>query len=291
MASTRKIRVLLLADNPASRRQWTKWMKQLPDVLLVDANADECDDPEVVVTDRATVADRMPGDGRQLCTGEIGVIGVGRSAPADVSLPSNVTRRELELACRLLAEIVRLRRRQRTGERQQDELRLLAATDPLTGLANRRGWDRQIPLRLNDRRLRDTPLCMAVFDLDHFKQVNDRDGHACGDAVLREAGRAIVEGVRDDDLPARLGGDEFGLLLRIADLETSQRVVERVRQSIQRRLSDAGLPATSASAGFSIATPSALDDASALFAAADAALRQAKCGGRDRTAFQPPRSC
>ncbi len=291
MASPRKIRVLLLVDNPAGRRQWTKWMKQLPDVLLVDANADEYDDLEVVVTDRATVADQMPVDGRQLRTGEIGVIGLGRSAPADVSLPSNVTRRELELACRLLAQIVRLRRRQRTGERQQDELRLLAATDPLTGLANRRGWDRQIPLRLHDRRLRDTPFCMAIFDLDHFKQVNDGHSHACGDAVLREAGRAIIEGVRDDDLPARLGGDEFGLLLRIADLETSQRVVERVRQSIGRRLSDAGLPATSASAGFSIATPSALDDASALFDSADAALRQAKCDGRDRTAFQPPRPC
>ena len=117
MATARTIRVLVLADSPASRRQWTKWMKQLPDVVLVDGNAGECGDIEVVVTDRATVADQLPGDGRQLCTGEIGVIGIGPSAPADVSLPSNVTRRELELACRLLAEIVRLRRRQRAGER------------------------------------------------------------------------------------------------------------------------------------------------------------------------------
>lgn len=291
MASPRKIRVLVIADKPASGRQWTTWLKQVPDVLLVDPAADECGNVEVVVTDRATVADRLPGGGQQLCNGEVGVIGVGRSAPADVSLPANVTRREMELACRLLAEIVRLRRRQRAGKRQQDELRALAATDPLTGLANRRGWQQQVTLRLNDSRLRDVPLCMAVFDLDHFKKVNDEHSHACGDAVLREAGRAILEGVRDDDLAARLGGDEFGLLIRVADLETAQRVVERVRQSIRRRLSDAGLPATAASAGFSIATPNAFDDTSTLFDAADAALRHAKTGGRDRTAFQPPRNC
>jgi diguanylate cyclase (GGDEF)-like protein len=164
---------------------------------------------------------------------------------------------------------------------------LQAITDPLTGLPNRRGWDQQLAARIDDRRTRDVPLCLAVFDLDLFKAINDQHGHACGDAVLRTTGRALADSVRDGDLVARLGGDEFALAFRAGDLNTAQGVVERVRRAVEAGVAGGGLPAVTASAGFSLAVAGTRNEANKLFEAADAALRRAKKSGRNTTAFQP----
>jgi diguanylate cyclase (GGDEF)-like protein len=126
---------------------------------------------------------------------------------------------------------------------------------------------------------------LALFDLDHFKQVNDQHGHSCGDSVLREAARALADGVRDSDVVARLGGDEFALLLRVADVDSASRVVERVRRSVEQAVADAQLPPVTASAGFSLGVPRGEDATAALFEAADSALREAKAEGRDRSVF------
>ncbi|MBA3422159.1 MAG: sensor domain-containing diguanylate cyclase [Thermoleophilaceae bacterium] len=117
-----------------------------------------------------------------------------------------------------------------------------ATTDRLTGLANRRAWDEA--LEREERRCRRFDLAAAVLavDLDRFKAVNDRHGHAAGDEHLRRAGTAIAEAVRAHDLVARWGGDEFCVLAVECDELTAERLGHRVR----RRLATAGVPASAA---------------------------------------------
>jgi diguanylate cyclase (GGDEF)-like protein len=124
------------------------------------------------------------------------------------------------------------------------------------------------------------------LDLDHFKQINDVHGHVVGDEVLREAGRAVYDSLRQDDLVARLGGDEFGLLLWVPDESAAGVVVDRVRTVLPSRLSQTAPYRVTASAGYCIAprrSAPPLPSADALYAAADAALHEAKRRGRNRT--------
>ncbi|MFH1923187.1 MAG: GGDEF domain-containing protein [Planctomycetota bacterium] len=232
--------------------------------------------------------------GKEAASESPGVIRIGEEGPADVYLPADVTERELRLACRLLAEVVRLRRKDRARTETHRRLAEEALTDPLTGLANRRAWDRALRERTAAAANSFGRLCLAVLDMDHFKRVNDTHGHAAGDAVLRAAGRAISGGLRESDFVARLGGDEFGLLLGVTDEATAQAVVERVRRELPVGLARDGAVVITASAGFCVTPagdpPSPLPSPDALFVAADAALHQAKREGRDQTAMASPRA-
>jgi diguanylate cyclase (GGDEF)-like protein len=224
----------------------------------------------------------------------VGVILVGpaetaaEAAAADVVLPVDCTDDELCRACRLLAEVVRLRRREREAARVERELTEAAMTDSLTGLANRRAWDQQLTRWLADAS-EDRRFCLATLDLDRFKQVNDTHGHAVGDRLLQITGRAMRESLRHDDFVARLGGDEFGLLLWVPSEDVAAVIVERVRRRIAVAAVEGGLPAVTASAGFAIGDEAS--DASgveSLYDAADHALIAAKQSGRDRTcSYQP----
>jgi diguanylate cyclase (GGDEF)-like protein len=215
------------------------------------------------------------------------VIRVGVEGTGDVRLPADASDREIELACQLLAEVVRLRRKDHALTRSRKRLVEQALSDPLTGLPNRRAWDRALEEQVAAAGSPGTRLCLAILDLDHFKRVNDAQGHAAGDDVLRAAGEAIAGGLRESDFVARLGGDEFGLLLRARDEAMGRAVVDRVRQSIPLRLSQSGTHRVTASAGFALtpsgAMTSPLPCPDALFRAADTALSQAKRQGRDRT--------
>lgn len=283
---TKPFHVFLAINNDGNRRRWTEWLDKLPDAVLVDPDVSDFGNlVEVIVTDHVSAAAQLNNCRDRLATGEIGIIATGRAGPGDVALPSDATCRELELACRLLAQIVQLRRQQRAGRQRQAELQRLTLTDPLTGLPNRRGWDKHVATRIGAGNHCSTPVCVAVFDLDHFKQINDRHGHATGDAVLRQAGRALAGSVRENDLVARLGGDEFALLLDAHDHETAERIVDRVRRSVKASLLESDLPNIAASAGFAFGTAVNPEDAAGLLEAADAGLRQAKADGRDRTVF------
>lgn len=214
-----------------------------------------------------------------------GLIYVDGRDGGDLSLPCDTTDRELQLACRLMAEIARLRRAQHSTAQANQRLAQEALTDPLSGLANRRAWDRELAARLEQLDHAVGWLCLAILDLDHFKRVNDDHGHAVGDTVLRTAAKAIAHGLRSGDFVARLGGDEFGLLLSISEPASAPRIVDRVRGLLPARLAAAGLPSITASAGFALAEAGKPGSTStdALFIAADAALGGAKRAGRNRT--------
>jgi diguanylate cyclase len=138
----------------------------------------------------------------------------------------------LEILVRLLAMVLDadLSRSELTRELERAEL--LAHTDPLTGLHNRRAWDRAVELeQLRLRRFGD-PGAVLVLDLDELKLVNDRDGHAAGDRLLVAAATALRSVARSRDLVARLGGDEFGVLVTGTTPEGVPSLVERVRSHL-----------------------------------------------------------
>ena len=117
--------------------------------------------------------------------------------------------------------------------RQRDEMRALAETDPLTGLPNRRTAIARLQDEVDRRRTLGTDFGLVFVDLDHFKQINDSFGHSAGDRVLTAVAQLLRGLVRGSDIVARLGGDEFVLILVGADVATSERLAERVRERIE----------------------------------------------------------
>ncbi|MEN5060269.1 diguanylate cyclase [Luteimonas sp. TWI1416] len=168
--------------------------------------------------------------------------------------------------------------------RQRDEMRMLAQTDALTGLPNRRAALERLEQCMADARDADTPLTIAFLDVDHFKRINDVHGHETGDRVLRHVARALRHAFRDADHIARMGGEEFLAILPGAEPVHAQTRIDVLRVSLQdigNALGIAGLQVT-LSAGVSALHP--LDrDTAALLRRADAAMYAAKRGGRDRT--------
>jgi diguanylate cyclase (GGDEF)-like protein len=193
----------------------------------------------------------------------------------------------------LLGTLWRLRRMR--GEREnmraahaelQDHSAQLAqqvSIDPLTGVLTRRAFTAELAALLDQARAASQPLSLAVFDLDHFKQVNDQHGHLTGDAALRLLVGLVREQLHSEDLLGRFGGDEF-LLASRAPVTGMQVLAERIRAAVAERSSapGSGLPPLSISLGLAEAGPGDGYDAEALFHRADTALYAAKAGGRNR---------
>ncbi len=158
-----------------------------------------------------------------------------------------------------------------------------ALTDPLTGLANRRAFDRALARQIERKAEVSPRASVAIFDLDHFKDVNDRYGHAIGDKVIRAFADLLRAVVRDSDIVARIGGEEFVALLTGADLEQAAAVCDRVRLSLAKLETPVGDGRTvrvTVSGG--IAAITADQTAEEIVAAADGALYQSKARGRNR---------
>jgi len=177
------------------------------------------------------------------------------------------------------------RRREQLAQVNQD---LLSAvhTDPLTGVANRRGFD-SFASHLPEPGSRG-PVAVLMLDLDHFKSVNDTYGHAAGDEVLKVMARRWAQQIRDSDLLARMGGEEFCILLPGADLEGARGVAEKIRQAtcntpvmVTEGEGRRPLPVT-VSIGLAWAGPSSDATLQALLDLADEAVYESKHGGRNR---------
>jgi diguanylate cyclase (GGDEF)-like protein len=163
-----------------------------------------------------------------------------------------------------------------------------ALVDGLTGLANRRQCEEALATELARVERFGGPLAVVVADLDWFKDVNDRYGHPAGDVVLREFANLLQETLRDVDLAGRWGGEEFLLILPGTDLAGGAQVAERIRVALAGRivLSVDGTPIP-VTASFGVAATPPATTASELFAAADAAMYEAKKGGRNRVQTAP----
>ena len=154
-----------------------------------------------------------------------------------------------------------------------------AETDALTGLANRRTFESTLERELSRAARNGEQLTLAMFDIDHFKSLNDTYGHQVGDEVLKKFAAALVEASRDFDTPARYGGEEFAVILPSCSTRESLAVAERLRKSISEI---EGLPQEiTASAGVA-SFPTHAGDMGMLIKAADEALYESKRAGRDR---------
>ncbi len=142
----------------------------------------------------------------------------------------------------------------------------LAVTDVLTGLPNRRAWQDLIPRELARARRYGRPLCVAVLDLDGFKQVNDERGHHAGDAVLADVARRLGAAVRKGDVVCRYGGDEFALVMPDTGMEECGGVVDRLRTVMPPQVAFS----------FGVACWDGEEDAEALLERADRELYRAK---------------
>jgi diguanylate cyclase (GGDEF)-like protein len=153
--------------------------------------------------------------------------------------------------------------------------------DPLTGLGNRRAVDHHLSALLKDAATDGRPVTLAILDLDHFKDINDRHGHLVGDRVLVAMAQLLRECVRHADLVARIGGEEFLAVLPDADETRAREICERIRQRVAGHDWAALAPglAVTLSAGLASAPPY---DETALVTRADQALYRAKALGRDR---------
>ena len=163
-------------------------------------------------------------------------------------------------------------------------LRQLATRDELTGLLNRREFDRILNEEQERAKRFGHALSLLMIDVDHFKQINDAHGHPCGDAVLRELARRFGAQVRDVDRVARFGGEEFAVVLVQSDRSAAIECAERIRRSANSEPilapQNVVLRAT-VSVGVAALPTDGVSSAS-LIAAADKALYAAKAAGRNR---------
>lgn len=148
-----------------------------------------------------------------------------------------------------------------------------ARTDPLTGVANRRALDETLISQFAMKARYGTGFTMALFDVDHFKEINDQRGHLQGDRILQEVAQYLDEGARETDTVARFGGEEFAVIMPETDLHGACIFAERMREQIEARF-----PVT-VSGGVTIALDG--DSPESLLARADAALYGAKSAGRN----------
>jgi diguanylate cyclase (GGDEF)-like protein/PAS domain S-box-containing protein len=151
-------------------------------------------------------------------------------------------------------------------------LELLATTDELTGVSNRRGWEESLSREIARSRREGGALYVALFDLDDFKSYNDEHGHQAGDDLLRQTATEWSSRLRATDILARYGGEEFALVFPTHPPETAVMVVERLRAAMP--------PGVSCSAG--LACWNRVESAEELVGRADGALYEAKRAGRNR---------
>jgi diguanylate cyclase (GGDEF)-like protein len=173
--------------------------------------------------------------------------------------------------------ITALRERSRTLERESQE-------DPLTGIANRRHFTQRLGAEIEVALTVGQPLTLAVADLDHFKSINDRLGHAVGDEVIRQSAALMRRLCRSTDLVARIGGEEFALILPGMTHKVAIGFCEKLRRAVESHDWEALHPELSVTLSIGLAQWDGFAEVSELLEAADVRLYRAKHAGRNRVA-------
>jgi diguanylate cyclase (GGDEF)-like protein len=173
---------------------------------------------------------------------------------------------------RLTQEVEALRQELRAMARRVAEAERLADHDVLTPLLNRRAFVREVQRAIALTRRYDTPASVIYFDLDDFKGVNDRHGHAAGDALLIAVAERLLTHVREADAVGRIGGDEFAVLLQHADLTAAQAKATALAEAISTSAVDASGAAIHVSATWGARQIGAVDSAEQALSEADAAM-------------------
>jgi len=166
-----------------------------------------------------------------------------------------------------------------------EAIRAESLTDPLTGLGNRKYFDRMIEMAVQNAQAAGEPLSLLMFDIDHFKSFNDSYGHLTGDQVLRLVGLSLKQTIKGQDITARYGGEEFAVVLPNTGLRQALTVAYHIRRAVmakelKKKSTDEILGRVTISVGVSMLKPG--DDTDSLIERADACLYAAKRNGRNR---------
>jgi len=163
-----------------------------------------------------------------------------------------------------------------------------AYTDELTGMGNRRSFYEQAEAEVNVAKLDGSPLSLLLIDIDHFKDINDRYGHAVGDEVIQNFAKVVLEIVRFNDVQGRIGGEEFAVLTTKTNLEGAEDLAERMRLAVEKhgQLSGSIAVKMTISTGVTGFDP-CCDDINSMLERADTALYQAKDLGRNLVVTNP----
>lgn len=198
--------------------------------------------------------------------------------------------REGTMVCGFFAistDVTDLKNAQLTLEKRIEDLYLMATTDVLTGINNRRNLLEKIQLEIERERRYGQHIAFLMLDIDHFKRINDKYGHAAGDAVLRYLGALLADTMRTSDHVGRLGGEEFGILLVNVSLDQSFAIAERLRKKVESSRVAYGEEEIRFTVSIGLADcladrESPLDD---MLKRADVALYRAKNSGRNRVSL------
>lgn len=186
----------------------------------------------------------------------------------------------LALACSLVVVLILWSYRNR---RLQIKLRRLAETDELTGVSNRHHFNQLAQNLIDESRLAEQPISFILFDLDHFKNVNDNFGHQAGDLALINAVKTAKSVCRVNDAIARMGGEEFAILLPGCDVEKALHIAELCRAAIQDLEISINNNTIRITASFGVADAKVCDYSyEKIFAGADSALYRSKTSGRNQ---------
>jgi diguanylate cyclase len=166
-----------------------------------------------------------------------------------------------------------------------EAIRAESLTDPLTGLGNRKYFDRSIEMAVRTALASGEPLSLLMFDIDHFKSFNDSYGHLTGDQVLRLVGMSLKQTIKGQDITARYGGEEFAVVLPDTALRQALTVADHIRRAVmakelKKKSTGEILGRVTISVGVSMLKPG--DDTDSLIERADACLYAAKRNGRNR---------
>jgi diguanylate cyclase len=166
-----------------------------------------------------------------------------------------------------------------------EAIRAESLTDPLTGLGNRKYFDRSIEMAVHNALASAEPLSLLMFDIDHFKSFNDSYGHLTGDQVLRLVGMSLKQTIKGQDITARYGGEEFAVVLPNTALRQALTVADHIRRAVmakelKKKSTGEILGRVTISVGVSMLKPG--DNTDSLIERADACLYAAKRNGRNR---------
>ncbi|BAM89700.1 conserved hypothetical protein [Bradyrhizobium oligotrophicum S58] len=194
--------------------------------------------------------------------------------------------KEMRETNRVLEERLSLSKDEISGlQHSLEAIRAESLTDPLTGLGNRKYFDRMIETTVQTGLATDQPLSLLMFDIDHFKSFNDSYGHLTGDQVLRLVGMTLKHAIKGQDIAARYGGEEFAVVLPNTSLRQALTVADQIRcaitaKELKKKSTGEILGRVTISVGVSMLR--AGDDTDALIERADACLYAAKRGGRNK---------
>lgn len=199
-------------------------------------------------------------------------------------LPLQSTNGQIEHVCLIIYDVTNVAINKRQLQDANEQLRRLSRTDRLTGLNNRGHWEEELKREYARHQRYGSQAVLVIFDIDHFKRINDGFGHQAGDKVIRSLADLIRQQVRETDIAGRYGGEEFAVLLPDADVQGAWLFAERLREAVER----VTVPYEQQHIAFTISLglagfKSVAQSHEELIEWADQALYQSKKTGRNKT--------